>query len=118
MKQIKRRIKKIEEVVQKGRDVTWIFLHHPADDGSVSMGESLNEVETRAFTEPLSSESIRIFYVHSRVRGWICKNWGSIIPEAQQVILERAVREKESRFLRCLEQEGVELPTGEAEGKK
>jgi hypothetical protein len=118
VREIERRIKKIEDEVQKGRDVTWIFFHDPADDGRVSMGETVDETETRAFTEPYSSESIRIFYVRPRVRGWICQNWESIIPEAQQVILERAVREKEFRFLRCLEQEGVELPIGEAEGKR
>ena len=114
MREIERRIEKVEEVVQKARDVTWIFFIDPADDGGVSMGETLDEAETRAFTEPLSSGPLRILAVHPRVRGWICRNWESIIPEAQQVILERVVEEKESRFLRCLEQEGVELPICEA----
>ena len=82
------------------------------------MGETLDEAETRAFTEPLSSGPLRILEVHPRARGWICRNWESIIPEAQQVILERAVQEKKSRFLRCLELEGVELPICEAGDKE
>jgi hypothetical protein len=116
MREIERRIEKVEEEVQKGQEVTWIFFIHPDDDGSVSMGETLDEVETRVFTEPLGP--LRIVEINLKVREWICQNWGSIIPEAQQVILERAMREKESRFLRCLELEGVELPICEAGDKE
>ncbi len=118
MREIERRIEKVEEQIQKERDVIWIFFVHPEDDGSVSMGETLDETETRAFTAPLSCETRRIFHVRPRVRGWICRHWESIIPEAQQIILDHAIREKEHRFLRCLNQEGVELPIGEAGGEE
>jgi len=46
MKDIERRIEKVEQVVQKGQEVAWIFLIHWEDDGGVSMEETLNEIET------------------------------------------------------------------------
>ena len=118
MRELERRIEKVEKVVQRRPEVTWIFYIDPADDGGVSMGETLDEAETRDFTEPLPSETRRICHVNPRVRRWNRQNWGSIIPEAQQVILERALWEKGSRFLRCLEEGGVELPICEAGGVK
>jgi len=111
MKDVEKRLEKLEQAVHVGEEPTVIWVVHSIfpDDGSVESGTiEIRQEEVAGLIEPLRpGTNFRPIRFDAKTRGWLLQHWDGVIREVQELAIKLASEKGQERFLRALEEKGV-----------